>query len=313
MNLVKPYKLVPLHMFEKMVAAAGTTGSDSANVDNNSTNSNNDDDTINNNNKCDNTTTTTTTTGKRSIKDIIESNIDNNKTHFNPSTHFVAEFNSTTPHQQQPKQLKGKGLTDKTATTITTNKDTPLFLPGSDELPEHSKGAMIRKNYNDIVSILNESTIPESLKLKLYLMMRSKYDKTRNTPDGDNDDEISSDSGNMSALTNAASTIKAKNKQIDLKKLVTILSMQDYLSWDKYGNIISSIPGANKFDLTQVLKMILFKDIGEENDLIILSKLIRPSINKMIKEQIVHNERLLNTPYFRGYHKTEIQSRYMPW
>ena len=310
MNLVKPFKLVPLHMFEKM--AAGGTGCDPANIVNNNNNNNDEDGSVNNNNEFE-----SSSSSRRSIKNIIESDIDNNKSHFKPSTHFVAEFNSAIPNQQQQQQakmpyLKGKGISNETATSTTTNNNnTPLFLPGTDELPEHSKGAMIKKKYDNIVDILNDSSIPESLKLKLYLLLRSKYDKARNMPDTDID-EMSSDTSNMSALTNAGSTMP-KNKQADVKKLIDILSMQDYLSWDMYGNIISSIPGSSKFDLTHLMKMILYKDYGDQNDLVILSKLIRPYINKMVKQQIVHNERLLDTPLFKGYHKTERQSRYMPW
>ena len=311
MNLVKPFKLVPLHLFEKM--AAGASGCDPANiVDNDNNNINDEDNSINNNKECE--------SSRRSIKNIIESDVgNNNKSHFKPSTHFVAEFNSAIPNQQQQQQqqqqhqqakmsyLKGKGINDET----TANNNIPLFLPESNELPEHSKGAMIKKKYDNVTNILNDTSIPESLKLKLYLLLRSKYDKACNMPNTDID-EISSDSGNMSALTNAGSTMP-KGKQQDVKKLIDILSMQDYLSWDQFGNIISTIPGASKFDLTHIMKMILYKDYGEENDLVILSKLIRPYINKLVKQQIVHNERLLNTPYFKGYHKTERQTRYMPW
>ena len=84
MNLVKPFKLVPLHLFEKMKAASADGDASAA-----SSSTNNDD----NENECD--------ASKRTIKNIIESNNDvdvinknNNTSHFKPSMHFVAEFQS---------------------------------------------------------------------------------------------------------------------------------------------------------------------------------------------------------------------------
>ena len=82
MNLVKPFKLVPLNLFEKMKAAAADCNASTA-----SSCTSND----NINNECDGS--------KRTIKNIIEANNDddvinknNNTTHFKPSMHFVAEF-----------------------------------------------------------------------------------------------------------------------------------------------------------------------------------------------------------------------------
>ena len=149
MNLVKPFKLVPLHLFEKMKAA-------SANGDASADSSTNND---NIENECD--------ASKRTIENIIESNNDvdvinknNNTSHFKPSMHFVAEFQSNASKNNnndglQPGEsgdmcdknksdkLKGKGV----------ESNIPVFLPNSDELPEYSKGARIKKTYDNVTNV----------------------------------------------------------------------------------------------------------------------------------------------------------------
>ena len=67
---------------------------------------------------------------------------------------------------------------------------------------------------------MNDPTIPESLKLEIYLLLRSKYDMARNKPDIDNinnENEISFDSSNMVALTQAVSSLP-KQQCGDAKK-----------------------------------------------------------------------------------------------
>ena len=96
----------------------------------------------------------------------------------------------------------------------------PVFLPNADELPEYSKGARIKKTFDNVSNVLNDPTIPESLKIKLYLLLRSKYDMARNKPDIDNinnENEISFDSSNMAALTQAVSSLP-KQQRGDVKK-----------------------------------------------------------------------------------------------
>ena len=160
----------------------------------------------------------------------------------------------------------------------------PVFLPNADELPEYSKGARIKKTFDNVSNILNDPTIPESLKLKLYLLLRSKYDMARNKPDIDNinnENEISFDSSNMAALSKAASSLP-KNKLGDAKKLAEILSSKDYLAWDQFGNIIApNIPGMHKFDLSRVMRLILYKDAGTQKQISMVSKMPKPYVNEL--------------------------------
>ena len=149
MNVVKPFKLVPLNIFEKMTEC---------------------------NNNCENNQSSGNQ--ERSVKNILDSSMENEeKSHFNNSKHFVAEFKS--PKLQASTMLEGKGL----------KSDLPLFLPESEELPQFSKGSIIKKSFDNVNNILNDSTIPENLKIRMYLILRSKYDKARNKSDGDVSEE----------------------------------------------------------------------------------------------------------------------------
>ena len=209
MNLVKPFKLVPLHLFEKMKAAAADGNASAA-----SSSTSND----NIDNECDGS--------KRTIKNIIEANNDddvinknNNTTHFKPSMHFVAEFqtnaskNNDKKNNECSQQVETEAACDKNKSDFSNpssptkklkgkgvESNIPVFLPNSDELPEYSKGARIKKTFDNVSNVLNDPTIPESLKIKLYLLLRSKYDMTCDEPETDNIDngnEISFDSANM--------------------------------------------------------------------------------------------------------------------
>ena len=277
MSLVKPFKLVPLNMFEKMIAGQECK---------------NDQSDIN---------------SDRSIKNIVESDIEKDKSHFNGSKHFVAEFKI--PEQQPEVNLKGGG----------NDSTNPIFLPETDTLPEFSKGALIKKSFDNVNNILNDPSLPESLKLKMYLILRSKYDRTRNKQEvGDNESDSADESnhsrpGNMSALTQAVSDLP-KNKIKYGRRLAEILSASNFIDWDQFGNIISpKIQGARKFDLSKLFRLILYKDEGKREELTLLSVIIKPIINKLMKEQVVLNEKLLKTSYFSGYHIRDNLSKYMSW
>ena len=162
--------------------------------------------------------------------------------------------------------------------------------------------------------LLNDPSIPESLKLKMYLILRSKYDRTRNKQEiGDNESDSADEGnhsrpGNMSALTQAISDLP-KNKRIHGRKLVEILTTSNFIDWDLFGNIISpKICGARK-----LFRLILYKDEGSREELVLLSVIMKPIINKLMKEHVVLNEKLLKTSYFSGYHFKDNLSEYMSW
>ena len=49
----------------------------------------------------------------------------------------------------------------------------------------------------------------------------------------------------------------------------------------------------HKFDLRKLLRLDLYKDCGTREDLVILSNMMKPYINKLMKEHIILNEKLL--------------------
>ena len=131
----------------------------------------------------------------------------------------------------------------------------------------------------------------------MYLILRSKYDRTRNKSDiGDNELDSAdmtkhTEPGNMSALTQAVLDL-TKSKLIYGRKLGNILTSSKFIDWDQFGNIISpNIPGVHKFDLRKLLRLVLYKDHGTREDLDILSNMMKPYINKLMKEHIILNEK----------------------
>ena len=138
----------------------------------------------------------------------------------------------------------------------------------------------------------------------------------RNKPDIDNinnENEISFDSSNMAALSKAASSLP-KNKLGDAKKLAEILSSKDYLAWDQFGNIIApNIPGMHKFDLSRVMRLILYKDAGTQKQINMVSKMLKPYVNELVGQNLVTNRKKFQSPYFEGYHRGKRLTKYMPW
>merc|ERR1712228_503217 len=79
-------------------------------------------------------------------------------TEFEPSKHYVAE---------QKFIQKGSGAT-------------PIWLPNEKQLPQFSRGSIIKKSYDDISNILNDNSISDDLKVRLYTMYRKKYNNAIN-------------------------------------------------------------------------------------------------------------------------------------
>ena len=91
---------------------------------------------------------------QRTIKDIVDSSSLEN-TEFEPSKHYVAE---------QKFLQKGSGAAA-----------TPVWLPNEKQLPQFSRGSRIKRSYDDMSDILNNNSISDDLKVRLYAMARKKY------------------------------------------------------------------------------------------------------------------------------------------
>merc|ERR1711917_207683 len=125
---------------------------------------------------------------QRTIKDIIDNNSLEN-TEFEPSKHYVAE---------QKFIQKGSGAT-------------PIWLPNEKQLPQFSRGSRIKKSYDDICNILNDNSISDDLKVRLYTMYRKKYNNAINVRESDDDDDDDDDEDDDEDIMR-----KRKSKQREL-------------------------------------------------------------------------------------------------
>ena len=109
---------------------------------------------------------------QRTIKDIVDSSSLEN-TEFEPSKHYVAE---------QKFLQKGSGAAA-----------TPVWLPNEKQLPQFSRGSRIKRSYDDMSNILNDNSISDDLKVRLYAMARKKYKNAMSVGETDDDDDDDDD------------------------------------------------------------------------------------------------------------------------
>ena len=224
---------------------------------------------------------------KRSINDIIDSNSLEN-TEFAPSQHYVAE---------QKFIQRGSG------------KDTPIWLPNETQLPQFSKGSRIKKSYDDLSTILNDKSLSDDLKVRLYTLFRKKYNNAVNMRrDADDDD----DGDNDSVIDNEQFIIKRKSRQREALgvirdivdnfhaskkqsayKLVHILvKNKKHLSWDFNGSILH--PAHRDLDavenMRKFLEIILYRNKGTALQISVVADLIKPFFRDV--EQFILNDKL---------------------
>merc|ERR1712240_783016 len=166
---------------------------------------------------------------QRTIKDIIDSNSLEN-TEFEPSKHYVAE---------QKFIQKGSGAT-------------PIWLPNEKKLPQFSRGSRIKKSYDNISNILNDNSISDDLKVRLYTMYRKKYNNAINVRESDEDDDgVVSDDEDfivkrkskqrelVGVIRDIVEQLPAGRKQRIAYKTINILTKNKrHLSWDFDGTIL---------------------------------------------------------------------------
>ena len=97
---------------------------------------------------------------QRSIKSIMGDHLKD--TNFTPSNHYIADYkigDQKNIRKKIEKKLDGSGLEELAK---------PLFLPDSNLLPELSKGFKLRVLDHDMNDILDDTIIPEDLKIELF-------------------------------------------------------------------------------------------------------------------------------------------------
>ena len=220
---------------------------------------------------------------KRSIKDIIDSNSLEN-TEFEPSKHYVAE---------QKFIQKGSGTT-------------PIWLPNEKQLPQFSKGSRIKKSYDDLSKILNDNSISDDLKVRLYTMFRKKYTNAVNVRESDDDDDYLEDDGDyitkgkkrereqVGAIRDIADSMPAGLKREYAQRIINILARNKrHLGWDYKGTILH--PPHRDLDAVENMKtffqIMLQRNRGTPLQVDVVADLVKPFFRDV--EQFILNEKLI--------------------
>ena len=222
---------------------------------------------------------------KRTIRDIVSDNLAN--TEFAPSKHYVADIKFP---------QKGGG-----------RNEMPIWLPNENQLPEFSKGYRIKKNYDEIDTILNNDELSDDLKVRLYSIFRKKYNnarKARNYEDDDDDDDdddgtYGDDEGdggrdgmrirrrraseNMRTMRDIAADLPASKQRYGYRLVTIFMKNRKHLNWDMNGYIIK--PYHRNIDLIENMKklmeILVYKQRGSADQIIVAADLISPFSRQM--------------------------------
>ena len=231
---------------------------------------------------------------QRTIKDIVDSSSLEN-TEFEPSKHYVAE---------QKFLQKGSGAAA-----------TPVWLPNEKQLPQFSRGSRIKRSYDDMSNILNNNSISDDLKVRLYAMARKKYKNAMSVgeTDDDDDDDDDDDGGDRDGYVNVRKKRKTKQRELagvirDIVdkvpigkkqriayKIMNVLGKNKrHLRWDLDGTILHP-PHRNLDEIVNMkmfLDLVLYKNRGSVKQLGVVADLIKPFFKDF--EPLILNEKLLN-------------------
>ena len=252
----------------------------------------------------------------RSVRDIVQENLAD--TQFSPSTHYVADF------KLSPKKGGFAGNM--------YDQKVPVFMPNSRELPRYSRGFKLKKSLDKISDILESDELSDDLKIKIYGMLKRKYDDVRNidgnfseNEDADIDDGVVNDrahkknkskepkSAGMSTLTDIVKKLPAK-KNADGRMLADFLIRHTgRIKWDVYGNIFyPKLNGIESLDLLKLFKAVLYKDYnGSHDDVELAAKVLYPFRDELLKRGIIANPDLISK--FGVRDNIQKLSKYVSW
>ena len=222
---------------------------------------------------------------KRSIKDIIDSSSLEN-TEFEPSKHYVAE---------QKFLQKGSGTT-------------PIWLPNERGLPQFSRGSRIKKSHDDLSRILNDNSISDDLKVRLYTMFRKKYTNAVNAreSDGDDDDDYLVDDGDyitkgkkrererVEVVRDIVEKMAPGLKRENAQRIINVLARnKKHLGWDYKGTI--QRPPHRNLELVEnmenLLKIMLHRNRGTALEVDVVADLVKPFFRDV--EEFIMNDKLI--------------------
>ena len=229
----------------------------------------------------------------RSVRDIIENN-----TEFVPSVHHVAD--------EKLKSLSGEG------------EKIPIFLPTANELPEFSRASKLRESYDKITDILDDKTISDELKIKLYTIFKQKYDNTKNkddSPDNKNESEM-----NLHTKVVGADEIKLMREIIEsftpAKQRAAgqigevLLNHPQLIRWNGSGDIVlPKIPNTYPLSLRRLLDIMVYANRGSNSEIESLMKIIAP-IGKKLLSYIVNGKVIDNLV---KKERSANYSKYISW
>ena len=241
----------------------------------------------------------------RSIKSIVEGENEANKQNteeqleFQPSSHYTADM----------KISRGGANTNNIL-----SQDIPIFLPNASTLPELSKANVMKHSFEDIKSLLQDSNIPDKVKVKLLHIYQNRYENDKRIAE-DFEDIQNTPSNHNQMITKHYVIDKAvynlkTSKQIGFAEKIKdiILAHSDDITWDNYGNIISpkTTPTLNLNTLFQNLQ---HHNKGSASSIAATVKIIE-KIYKYI-EPYIQNAKVKTQ--FKKINSDKRLSKYIPW
>ena len=265
---ITPYKLIPVKVFEDLMAK---NNDDSNNKYNNNNNNNNNN--INNN-----------MTNKRSIKEIQDLAISKI---MDENTNSL-EIPSVEQQLKENVKTYGEGAKTKNNLAWLYQDDT--------KLPQFSTQSKIESSLDDYLNILNSKDIPNDMKVKLATFYKQKYDRSRK-PDVFKDDDYYDDEdenfddiniGNTALATYSGPELavaiilsKTNVTKIPLiKKLSTeLMKHTKYINWNYKGIIThpEQYRNTQHINLGRMLNIMVSKtEKATPTEFAIITNIIRP-------------------------------------
>ena len=230
---------------------------------------------------------------KRSIQNIIEENQDH--TEFKPGTHYVAEY----------KLSPQKGSGDKI----------PIFLPNSNELPQFSRATKIEKSYNELSTVLNDNTLSDDLKIKLYSILKGKYDMNRKIDPSTIDGERNMNEQRHYKVGEIDKTINQiidrfpnQEKRSKAREIIGILiKYPEFLKWGIDGMIIYPIDV--NISLYRFLEILIYRTKGVKDEIEKIAYAIKPLARELTP--YIYNTKLMDEVNRKS--ESARFSKYVSW
>ena len=257
---IKKYKLVPIDLFERLGGY-----------------------------KNENCTKTEDEIPHRSVKNIIDYNLNNSE--FKPTTHHVAE---------ETLKQGGAGM------------GTPIFLPDAKELPEFSRGSRLKRSYDKVTDILDNESISDDLKIKIYKILKQKYDNNR-VEHLEETETVKHDAMAMerSEIREIVNSLPAGKRRAANRVMDVFLKHPNHIKWNVNGDII--LPNIFGIDtvspIKRLLELMVYTKRGVTKQIDTSVDIIRPFKQQL--QPFILNTRILDELYRRG--QNARFSKYVSW